>query len=212
MEPEFNVLPLTMSLYRVKSAHDRSVHCGLTSLTNSRQIRKKHETLHSAGTIQRYRYGGAHAASISVPISLVSMVNAPVLIGEVTIRETQAGLLLTPKLKNLPPGPHGFHVHETGSCEPGRRIKSAAMAAGGHLNPRQTMTHSGPDGAGHLGDLPALIVSPKGTASYSMLAPHLKRLSDVKGHALIIHAGKDNYSGAPVKFGGGGERIACGVI
>ena len=28
----------------------------------------------------------------------------------------------------------------------------------------------------------------------------------------MIHSGGDNYSDAPEKNGGGGERIACGVM
>jgi len=43
-----------------------------------------------------------------------------------------------------------------------------------------------------------------------VLAPRLK-MTDVKGHALMVHAGGDNYSDNPEKLGGGGARIACGV-
>jgi Cu-Zn family superoxide dismutase len=34
----------------------------------------------------------------------------------------------------------------------------------------------------------------------------------VKGKALMIHAGGDNYADQPKPLGGGGDRIACGVI
>jgi Cu-Zn family superoxide dismutase len=44
-----------------------------------------------------------------------------------------------------------------------------------------------------------------------VLAPRLK-VADIKGRSLMIHAGGDNYSDLPVKLGGGGARIACGVI
>ena len=37
-------------------------------------------------------------------------------------------------------------------------------------------------------------------------------LKDLPGRALVIHAGGDNYSDYPEPAGGGGERIACGVI
>lgn len=152
------------------------------------------------------------AASISVPMSLMSLVKAPIPIGTITIKETQDGLLFTPDLKQLPSGPHGFHVHDSGNCGPGTRVKSPAMAAGGHLDPGQTLQHSGPNGRGHLGDLPLMLVGPQGTASEPVLAPRLKQLQQVKGRALIIHAGSDNYADTPVKYGGGGSRIACGVI
>ncbi|AOU93260.1 superoxide dismutase [Achromobacter ruhlandii] len=37
--------------------------------------------------------------------------------GTVTLEQTKGGLKFTPKLAGLPPGEHGFHVHEKGSCE-----------------------------------------------------------------------------------------------
>jgi Cu-Zn family superoxide dismutase len=44
------------------------------------------------------------------------------------------------------------------------------------------------------------------------LAPRIKDIQALKGHALMIHAGGDNYSDQPKPLGGGGARIACGVI
>jgi Cu-Zn family superoxide dismutase len=37
-------------------------------------------------------------------------------------------------------------------------------------------------------------------------------MSDVKGRSLMIHAGGDNYADQPAPLGGGGARVACGVI
>ena len=54
------------------------------------------------------------------------------------------------------------------------------------------------------------LIEPHGRATLT-LAPRFK-LSELKGHALVIHAGGDNYSDTPEKLGGGGARIACGVI
>ncbi len=85
------------------------------------------------------------------------------------------------------------------------------MAAGGHLDPSKTTQHLGPySDQGHLGDLPALIVDKDGNANLPMLAPRLK-IADILNHSLMIHAGGDNYSDNPT-LGGGGARIACGVI
>ncbi len=33
-----------------------------------------------------------------------------------------------------------------------------------------------------------------------------------EGLAIMVHAGGDNYSDDPKPLGGGGDRIACGVI
>lgn len=136
-------------------------------------------------------------------------------IGEITISETPYGLLFTPNLNGLTPGIHGFHVHENSSCMPGIQDgKSvAALMAGGHLDPEKTNKHLGPyNDEGHLGDLPGLVVGEDGTASYTLLAPRLKSLNELKGRSLMIHKGGDNYSDAPTTLGGGGARFACGSI
>lgn len=127
-------------------------------------------------------------------------------LGTVTISDTSDGLIFTPNLHGLPPGVHGFHVHALLSCDDGGK------GAGGHFDPQNTGKHLGPYGKGHLGDLPVLIVEEDGDATLPELAPHLKKLSQVKQHALIIHAEGDNYSDTPQKLGGGGARIACGII
>ena len=69
----------------------------------------------------------------------------------------------------------------------------------------------GKPGAGHKGDLAALKVAADGSAKQAITASHLK-LSDLRNKSLMVHAGGDNYSDQPKPNGGGGERIACGVI
>ncbi|HVL77045.1 MAG TPA: superoxide dismutase family protein, partial [Noviherbaspirillum sp.] len=118
-----------------------------------------------------------------------------------------------PELKGLEPGLRGFHVHEKPSCQPAEdegQVK-AAQAAGGHYDPHGAGRHGTPWGDGHLGDLPALYVSPDGGATHPVLAPRL-RMENVTGRALMVHAGGDNYADHPEPMGGGGERVACGVI
>ena len=66
-------------------------------------------------------------------------------------------------------------------------------------------------GKGHLGDLPALTVDAKGMARKPVTAPRLK-VADLWGHAIVIHAGGDNYADKPAPLGGGGARVACGTI
>lgn len=158
--------------------------------------------------------GAARAASQDVAVDLVSADGAPQAVGQVTISETPYGLLFTPKLTGLPAGLHGFHVHQNGSCAAGvvDGKKVAAQAAGGHFDPQNTGKHLGPYAEGHLGDLPALTVNADGTANYPVLAPRLKTLAQIKGHALMVHAGGDNHADMPMPLGGGGARMACGVI
>lgn len=158
--------------------------------------------------------GAAQAASEEVTIHEVSPQGIGKSVGTVKIEETQYGLQFTPMLAGLKPGIHGFHVHAKGSCEPGESEGKtvAAGAAGGHLDPDNTGKHLGPYGEGHLGDLPALYVDDQGKASYPMLAPRIKNLSEIKGKALMVHVGGDNHADHPKPLGGGGARFACGVI
>jgi Cu-Zn family superoxide dismutase len=134
-------------------------------------------------------------------------------IGTVTASSSPYGTVLTPDLKNLTPGLHGFHVHQNPDCGPGKKGGKTVpgLAAGGHYDPAGAGRHAGPYENGHLGDLPALYVDANGKANNPVLAPRLK-LSDLKGRSLMIHAGGDNYSDNPKKLGGGGARMACGVL
>jgi Cu-Zn family superoxide dismutase len=145
-------------------------------------------------------------AGQSVPVNMTADGGTGPSVGTVYLQETQYGLLITPRLHDLPPGLHGFHVHQHSSCA------QKGMAAGDHLDPLNTKKHLGPYATGHLGDLPALYVESDGTATTPVLAPRIKRMTDLSHHALMIHAGGDNYADVPEKNGGGGARIACGVI
>jgi Cu-Zn family superoxide dismutase len=86
-----------------------------------------------------------------------------------------------------------------------------ALAAGGHFDPAKSGKHEGPYADGHLGDIPALWVGADGKATTPLLVPRLK-VADLKGHSLMLHAGGDNYSDQPAPLGGGGARMACGVV
>lgn len=133
-------------------------------------------------------------------------------IGTIKLSDSDEGLVLDPDVGELKPGKHGFHIHQNPSCEPGMKDgkPSAGEAAGGHYDPANTGEHKGPKGSGHLGDLPALEVKEDGSATSKLVAPRLK-LEQIHGRALMIHEGGDNYSDTP-KLGGGGARVACGVI
>jgi Cu-Zn family superoxide dismutase len=153
--------------------------------------------------------------SVVVPMTLVTANGTGAPVGKVTVSETAGGLVFTPDLKGLPPGEHGFHLHEKPSCAPGEKDGKvgAAIAAGGHYDPEHTGKHEGPESTmGHEGDLPKITVGADGTDTTAVTAPRLTKLATLKGHALMIHAGGDNYSDKPEALGGGGARIACGVV
>ena len=162
--------------------------------------------------------GAAYTAwgqTLEVPMQLLNTNGDTKSIGTITVTSAGEDVTFTPNLNDLPPGTHGFHVHEKPSCDaapdPQTGKLTQGQAAGGHLDPEKTNRHEGPAGKGHTGDLPALNVDADGNATTPVNAMRLK-ISDLQGHALVIHAGGDNYSDSPQKLGGGGPRIACGVI
>ena len=154
----------------------------------------------------------ATAADIAVSMNLVSEKGIGNTVGQVTVSESKFGLVFTPALNGLPPGLHGFHVHQNPDC--GAKEKDGkwvpALAAGGHYDPEKTNRHGSPWGDGHLGDLPPLFVDANGNASQPVLAPRLK-ISDLKGRSLMVHVGGDNHADHPAPLGGGGARMVCGV-
>lgn len=156
---------------------------------------------------------GAALAATQVDIHAIDQTGVGNRLGTVTAAESAEGLVLTVKLREIPPGEHGFHVHQHGDCGPKAQDGAmvAGLAAGGHYDPEGAGRHEGPQGKGHRGDLPALHADAGGNVDATVVAPRLK-LADLKGRALMIHAGGDNYSDNPKPLGGGGARIACGVV
>lgn len=132
-------------------------------------------------------------------------------VGTVQLTEVADGVRIVLEASNLPPGVHGFHVHDSGKCE-GPDFKSA----GGHFNPdgkqHGLQNPKGP----HAGDLPNLVVDEQGRAKADFVAPLLTlkpgKYSLLEGDAtsLMIHQNADDYLTDPA--GNAGARLACGTI
>lgn len=150
---------------------------------------------------------------VQVKMSVVDERGGEGRIGSISAVQSLYGVVLTPDLHGLAPGIHGLHVHQTPACGPkgqeGEMVPG--LAAAGHYGPAATGRHAAPCGNGHLGELPAIFVTPDGKATSPLLAPRLK-LSDLKGRALVMHHGGDTYADYPQKLGGGWARRVCGVV
>jgi len=131
--------------------------------------------------------------------------------GTITFTETPAGVLITAELTGLPPGVHGFHLHETGQCEP------PFDSAGGHYNPANAEHGFKTTGGPHAGDMPNIHVPESGSLTIEVLNANVtleegapETLFDDDGTALLIHDHADDYASQP--SGDAGDRIACGVV
>src|SRR5688572_8491454 len=132
-------------------------------------------------------------------------------IGAVYVTATPEGVTLRGALIGLPPGEHGFHIHQTGSCEP-----PAFESAGEHLGAGEAAHGFDAPGGPHAGDLRNLMMAEDSTATVDQVAGGVSlgdggiELLDDDGSAIVIHAQPDDYTTQP--SGASGDRIACGVI
>jgi superoxide dismutase, Cu-Zn family len=158
-------------------------------------------------------FASAACADYKVDMNLIDARGMGASVGSVKISSDAKGVVLTPDLKGLPPGDHGFHIHEKPSCAAAQKDGKLepGEGAGPHFDPKKTHKHAGPTGGGHLGDLPVLKVGADGTATAPMTVAGLK-VRDFANRSLMIHASGDNYSDQPQPNGGGGARIACGMV
>jgi Cu-Zn family superoxide dismutase len=133
-------------------------------------------------------------------------------LGTVTLTEMDGGVHLTGDLTGVPNGEHGFHIHETGTCDAAAKFESA----GAHFEPaghkHGTENPEGP----HAGDLMNVTADDDGKATVDLhntmvrISTGAASLDDADGSALVLHADPDDYKTDP--SGNSGDRIACGVI
>jgi Cu-Zn family superoxide dismutase len=132
-------------------------------------------------------------------------------VGVASFTQTPAGVLIRLCVRSMPGGEHAFHIHAVGKCEP-----PDFASAGGHFNP--TSAHHGMmSGPGHAGDMPNLHIPADGSLDVEVLNTAVTLDKDKPnsvfhpgGTAVVIHAGKDDYTSDPA--GNAGGRIACGVV
>ena len=169
-------------------------------------------------------------ASVQVASAVLRDANG---VAQATVLFTSAGngTLVTVAARSTA-GIHGFHVHANDNpangdgciADPTQPANTFFVSADGHFNPGAA-THGN-----HAGDMPPLFVSAAGTAASSFITDRFTP-DDVKGRAVIMHAGNDNLGNVPVgtaanqytpnaadattltaNTGNAGNRIACGVI
>lgn len=183
----------------------------------------------------------AIAAALSIPIGTAALAQSPApagahaaitdadgtQVGSVTWTQGAGSVTVEVAVQGLPPGFHGFHVHQVGECV------APFTSAGPHLNPAAA---AHPE---HAADQPVLLVNSDGSGSATFVTDRYA-IADIVAAAVIIHADPDNYANIPDRYqapgpsaspaasappvmvpgpdaatlatGDAGKRIACGVI
>ena len=154
-------------------------------------------------------HGGA-AGGLKAPLKN----SAGAEVGTATIVQEGSHLVVTVEARGLTPGFHGLHFHQNGTCE------GDFASAGGHLQVGGATAHPA------SGDLTSLQVGADGSAKL-VTRTDTVTLDNVKGKALIIHGGADNFGNIPPRYtreggtgpdettlntGDAGARVACGVV
>jgi len=132
-------------------------------------------------------------------------------VGTAIFTQKSNGVQLELLASNLPPGVHGFHIHNVGACD-----APDFKTAGPHFNP-EGKQHGWDNPQGHhMGDLQNITVGANGKAKVKVIISGVT-LSDGPnslfhqgGTALVIHAKADDLKSDP--SGNAGDRIACGEI
>ncbi|QIT57261.1 superoxide dismutase family protein [Aquisalimonas sp. 2447] len=135
-------------------------------------------------------------------------------VGQGSIEQGTAGVLINFSIDGLDEGWKAIHIHSVGTCDD---PEEGFQASGGHLNPDDSkhgyLNPEGPD----AGDLPNFYVHGDGTAMVEMFNERASldgsvggNMLDDDGSALVIHENPDDHMTQPI--GGAGARVACGVV
>jgi Cu-Zn family superoxide dismutase len=134
-------------------------------------------------------------------------------LGTVSFSETKSGTLrVVVEMTGLPPGPHGFHIHEKGACDAASKFETAGAHYAGDGKEHGVDHEGGP----HAGDLPNVNVGQDGVLKAEFFTDRLSiregdnPLLDEDGSAVMLHADADDYSSQP--SGNSGDRIVCGLV
>ncbi|KAK6638136.1 hypothetical protein RUM44_008561 [Polyplax serrata] len=133
--------------------------------------------------------------------------------GNITFSQNDGGTVtIWGKVVGLPPGRHGFHIHETGD------VTSSCSSTGAHYNPFKKNHGALVDPERHVGDLGNIIASPDGVALISITDNVISLTGPytILARSVVVHADADDFGKGVFpdssKTGHAGPRIACGVI
>lgn len=127
--------------------------------------------------------------------------------GTVLFSNVENGVRVEGHLEGVPPGIHGFHIHQFGDCRSGD-----GKSAGGHFNPTNSAHGAPSDEIRHVGDLGNITANSDGIAHFDFVDTgiSLSGEANILGRGVILHEVADDLTSQPT--GAAGSRLACGVI
>ena len=127
--------------------------------------------------------------------------------GNITFSRVENGVRVQGHLEGLPPGIHGFHIHQFGDCS-----SRDGKSAGGHFNPANSAHGAPSDEIRHVGDLGNITANSDGVAHIDFVDTGISLSGDANiiGRGVILHESADDLTTQPT--GAAGSRLACGVI
>jgi Cu-Zn family superoxide dismutase len=166
--------------------------------------------IHHAMVLGMLLAGAGCASSKSGPAAMATLTPTTGQTANGTVHFTQqsdGSVEVQVDLMGVPPGVHGFHVHEKGDCG------DDAKNAGGHFNPT-SMAHGAPDASSHhAGDFGNVTADSGGNVHASFTTRSITvtdGTTSVIGHAIVLHGNPDDLTSQPA--GNAGPRIACGIV
>lgn len=143
----------------------------------------------------------------------VAVFDTPTVKGETVVTPVRNGIQVKTVFTQLPPGAHGFHIHEAGDLR-----GSGCAGACEHFHKGRSCKHGGPPGKRHerhTGDLGNVRMTRKRIFRRRYTLKGVK-LRDMWGRSLIVHAdpddlGKGSHDDSEIT-GHSGKRIACAIF
>ncbi len=147
-------------------------------------------------------------------------------VGHATFTDTRSGIEVRLEVTGLSPGFHGVHLHEVGLCEADSPDPDEPSRSGDFFSAGPHLGSADASHGQHAGDLPPLLMTPRGVGAGSSLVavPKVEDLLEGDGTSLIIHEAPDNLGHIPSRYapeepdedtrsgGDAGARIVCGAI
>ena len=133
-------------------------------------------------------------------------------VGTAQLTQTPHGVLVYVKVRDLPPGAKGIHLHAKADCAADTGFKSSLGHHGEAKGQHGLLNAQGP-GKGDLGNI---FIAETGIGEMqffkagAFLTDGDLPLLDEDGTAIVIHANMDDQVTQPI--GGAGPRIVCGLI